>query len=100
VQPIKTLLTNDNLRKHADGNTTQQGQEYFSQNHVRLTHQEDTRVNGQVADPTTSQTYNVQMTGSDFGLSWQCSCGSNGGSSGEGIMCPHTYAVALAAQRY
>jgi uncharacterized Zn finger protein len=99
MQPVRSLLTSDNLRRHASGAIMQQGQEYFGQNNVRVTYRDDARIIAQVADPTTNNTYNTTLTGSDFGLSWQCTCGSSGGSSGEGAMCAHSYAAALAAQR-
>ena len=98
MEPVRSLVTNSNLQSHASANDMQQGREYMTQNQVRITHREDARIDGQVADPATQQTHNVTLTSGDFGLSWTCSCGSSGGTSSEAMMCPHTIAVALAAQ--
>ncbi|HSE61400.1 MAG TPA: hypothetical protein VLA88_03845 [Candidatus Saccharimonadales bacterium] len=98
MQPARTLIDNNTLRTHASTQDMQQGQEYFSQNQARATHIEDARIDGQIADPTLQQTYNTVLASSAFGLSWQCTCGSTGSTSGGSRMCSHVVATALAAQ--
>jgi hypothetical protein len=99
MQPVKSLVRdNNNLQGHSSANDMRQALEFQTQNNVRITHNEDARIDGQVADPVTNQTHNATLTSSDFGLSWQCTCGSNGGTAGGGNMCPHALATALTAQ--
>jgi hypothetical protein len=98
MQPVRSLITNNNLQSNASSADMLQGREYFTQNQARVTHTEDANIQGEVKDPSANQTYQVTFTGGDFGLSWQCTCGSNGGTSGSAMMCPHAVAVGLAAQ--
>jgi uncharacterized Zn finger protein len=98
MQPVRSLIRSNNPQSHASSADVLQGQEYFSQNQTRITHTEDANIQGEVKDPVSNQTYQVTFTGGDFGLSWQCTCGSNGGTAGGAMMCPHAVAVALAAQ--